>query len=118
MSVIKKKFKCITIDIRKALNKDFPDPGVLDKDERTPGDFVLNTPEVEKHLSDAEAANRVLAGELDEYLPKPDNDNYAWDAEKREKIANAWRKEADNRDHYLKRKNNGPKFSTISVPKH
>ena len=97
MYFLKKTFESITKNIRKSLNKDFPNPGILDKDESVPGKFVQNTPEINKHIVDAQAAKIVLDGDLDEYLPKEENANQIFPDEKEKEIAEAWRAEKANR---------------------
>ena len=92
MYFLKKTFKTITINVRKKLNRDFPNPGILDKDESTPGEFVQNTPEIDEYIANAEAAKRILDGKLDEHLPNPNNRNYAEKYEKRKKIVENYRK--------------------------
>ena len=97
MYFLKKTFESITKNIRKSLNKDFSNPGILDKDESVPGKFVQNTPEINKHIVDAQAAKIVLDGDLNEYLPKEENANQIFPDEKEKEIAEAWRAEKANR---------------------
>ena len=97
MRIRKNTFKSIIKNIRKRLDKDFPDPGILDKDKSVPGKFVQNTPEINKHIVDANAAKIVLDGDLNEDLPKEENANQIFPAAKEKEIAEAWRAEKANR---------------------
>ena len=78
--------------IAKLLDKDFPHPGVLDKDQKTPGEFVLSTPEIEEHLDDAEAAKQVIdnVDRAAKYL-KRGSDHYAYPEGKRRELVEKYR---------------------------
>ena len=83
--------KRILRTLSKRLDKHFPNPGVLDKDESTPGKFVLSTPEIDKDIREAHSVGRVNAGAWDELLPKEENANQIFSDEKEKEIAEAWR---------------------------
>ena len=89
--------KRILKKLSKRLDKHFPDLGVLDKDESTPGKFVLSTLEIDKDIREADSVGRVNAGAWDEYLPKEENANQIFTDAKEKEIAEAWRAEKANR---------------------
>ena len=79
-------------NIGKVLDKDFSSPGVLDKDNDTPGEFVLSTPEIEEHLEEAEAAKQVIdeLPRITKYL-KRETDHYAYPEERRKELVEKYR---------------------------
>jgi len=83
--------------IGKVLDKDVRNPGVLDKDKDTPGEFVLSTPEIEEHLDDAEAAKAVIdnVDHVTKYL-KRDSDHYAYPEERRRELVEKYREAKKN----------------------
>ena len=52
---LRKRFEKAIRALRKDLDKDFPNPGILSKDQQIDWNFVLVTEEIEDHLNEAAA---------------------------------------------------------------
>jgi len=78
--------------IGKQLHKVFPYPSVPDMGKNIPGEFVLNTPEMEELPDDAEAAKAVIENvdRVTKHL-KRESGHYAYPEEQRRELVEKYR---------------------------